>query len=96
MYSILGAVAEFERSLVRERSIARQVAALRRGVRWGGRPPRLSPQEKMEVAQLVRLGFPQEAVAEAYGVSRSTVHRAVLPKPAAPRQVLPVLGKYLH
>lgn len=96
MYSVLGAVAEFERSLIRERSIAGQVAALRRGVRWGGRKPTLSAAERVEVVQLVQLhGFAQEEVARAYGVSRSTVHRAVFPKAPADRERLPVLSKYL-
>jgi DNA invertase Pin-like site-specific DNA recombinase len=97
MYSILGAVAEFERSLIRERSIAGQVAALRRGVRWGGRKASLGPRERREVVELVqRYGFTQEAVADAYGVSRATVHRALFPKPPEPRKRLPVLSKYLR
>jgi len=45
---ILGAVAEFERSLIRERSIAGQVAAMQRGVVWGGRPALLSAADQEE------------------------------------------------
>jgi DNA invertase Pin-like site-specific DNA recombinase len=37
MLNILGSVAEFERSLIRERSIAGQLAAIKNG-RWPGRP----------------------------------------------------------
>lgn len=97
MFSMLGAVAEFERSLIRERSIAGQVAALRRGVRWGGRKPNLTDAEKREVRELVAQGFTQEAVAEAYGVSRSTVSRAVSPpRTVRVRERMPVLSKFLH
>ncbi len=96
MFSILGAVAEFERSLIRERAIAGQVAALRRGVRWGGRRPSLSDVERAEVRELVKLhGFTQDMVAEAYGVSRSTVSRIVSPGTPPPRVRMPVLSKYL-
>lgn len=50
---------------------------------------------RLEVVQLVRLGFTQEAVADAYGVSRATVHRALFPKVPKPRERLPVLRRYL-
>lgn len=97
MFSILGAVAEFERSLIRERAIAGQVAALRRGVRWGGRRPQLNDVEKAEVRELVKLhGFSQDIVADAYGVSRSTISRIVSPHTPPPRVRMPVLSQYLH
>lgn len=36
MVQVLGAVAQLERSIIRQRSVAGQVAAYKRGVRWGG------------------------------------------------------------
>ena len=38
MVQVLGAVAQLERSIIRERAIAGQVAARMRGVTWGGKP----------------------------------------------------------
>ena len=35
MVQVLGAVAQLERSIIRQRSVAGQVAAYKRGVRWG-------------------------------------------------------------
>lgn len=36
MVQVLGAVAQLERSIIRERALAGQIAAYNRGVRWGG------------------------------------------------------------
>lgn len=80
---ILGAVAQLERSIIRERVIAGQVAAMSRGKRWG--PPRtMSPRDE---ARLVRLhvhgGHSVASLAEkfgvTYGVARSAVLRVVRP-----------------
>lgn len=96
LYSILGAFAEYERTMIRERSIAGQVAAYSRGVRWGGRRGLLDEREKAEVRQLcLDYGFTHETVAHAYDVSRSTVSRAIKPSPSRPYERLPVLSQYL-
>lgn len=53
MYSILGAVAEFERSLIRQRSIAGQRAARERG-KHCGRPRTSTPEVDRAVLRLWR------------------------------------------
>ncbi len=73
MYSILGAVAEFERSIIRERVTAGIHASMSRGTQWGRRFVQ-SPQERQEVLALVRSGLPIKAVASAYGISRGVVY----------------------
>ena len=52
MVQVLGAVAQLERSIIRERALAGQVAAYKRGVRWGGRAPKLSDAQQLELFHL--------------------------------------------
>lgn len=95
---ILGAVAEFERSLIRERSIAGQVAALERGVVWGGRPPLLGPEDQREARRCYASGWWSVAqLAEVFGVSRSTMQRVLGIAPMSRTQPKrPVLGPLLR
>ncbi len=96
---ILGAVAQFERSIIRDRAIAGQVAAYSRGVRWGGQPRAISLEDIQEVYRLRQTGlFPVALIAEIFGCSISTVIRAtrLASKPEAVElKRLPVLGKYI-
>ncbi len=72
LFHLFGALAQYERSLTRERVIAGLRAAERRG-RRGGRPYALS-QEKIEVArELIANGQTISAAARAIGVPRSTL-----------------------
>jgi len=67
---VLGAVAEFERSLIRERCMAGQLEALKRG-RQIGRPSRIPLQDRSEIVELIAAGVPHRVVADAYGISAS-------------------------
>jgi DNA invertase Pin-like site-specific DNA recombinase len=96
---ILGAVGQLERSLIRERAIAGQVAAWNRGVRWGGQPRVLTEAEAQEVFLLRSTGlFTKATLADMFGVSESTVTRAFVarkfPERVSARR-LPVLGKLI-
>lgn len=75
VFHIFGAMAEFERSLIRERTIAGLSAARARG-RLGGRRPKLNP-EQVEMARTVLANASGKIgeVAKMLGVSRSTVYR---------------------
>lgn len=74
---ILGAVAELERGIIRERSIAGQRAARDRGV-LPGRPRSLSPDDE---AEAVRLYLTERCtiagLAQRYEVSDSVIKRAL-------------------
>lgn len=102
MYSVLGAVAEFERALIRERALAGQVAAYERGVRWGGETRRLSLEDEWEVARLKR-DFPRvftvPLLADMFGVSQATIWRSYWvhfkPDAAKLKPRLPVLGRLM-
>ena len=75
VFHIFGALAEFERSIIRERTRAGLNAARSRG-RVGGRPPALSSEDL--AAARAMLGDPEitvEAVAKRLGVAPSTLYR---------------------
>lgn len=74
---MLGAIAEFERSLIRERTMEGLKAARRSG-RGGGRPHALTLEQRQEVAlQVLEQGKSQAHVARLFEVGRATVQRAV-------------------
>lgn len=75
MLSMLGAVAEFERSLIRERSIAGQKAAIQRGA-VVGRPSTIDPRAQRRVLAMYATGrYTMQALATAEGVSVSAIKR---------------------
>ena len=72
-----GAVAQLERSMIRERSIAGQIAARARG-RMPGRIRALSSSDEAAlVAEYAAGGITQAGLATKYGVSASVVKRAI-------------------
>lgn len=82
VFHLFASLAEFERSLIRERTNAGLKAARARG-RVGGRPEKLSDDQKAMVRALVSAGDAQiQEIAEQFGVSRKTVHRVVRMRPA--------------
>jgi DNA invertase Pin-like site-specific DNA recombinase len=80
VFSIFDALAEFERALIRERTMAGLTAARARG-RVGGRPPVMTP-EKIKVARQLYMTkeLTVEEIAKTIGVSRKTVYRHLGPQ----------------
>lgn len=79
VFGIFAALAEFERELIVERTLAGLAAARARG-RHGGRPYKMTPA-KLRLAQAA-MGQPETKVAELcaeLGVSRQTLYRFVAP-----------------
>lgn len=76
LLSLLGAVAEFERALIRERQREGIAAARVRGV-YRGRRPSLTPDQIAEIKQLIISGIPKAELARRYGVSRETIYQAL-------------------
>ncbi|WP_320042558.1 recombinase family protein [uncultured Desulfobacter sp.] len=76
MLQIMGAVAEFERSLIRERQTEGIKKALAKGVKFG-RTPKLTLADKYQIADLVEQGQEKNTLAEQFGVSRQTIYRAL-------------------
>lgn len=90
VFHIFGALAEFERAIIRERTRAGLEAARARG-RKGGRPPKLDAQDlKAARAMLADRSITVAEVAERLKVSPATLYRHL---PAARAQVIEQAGE---
>jgi DNA invertase Pin-like site-specific DNA recombinase len=79
-FHLFGALAEFEREIIRERTRAGLAAARARG-RTGGRPVTLTP-EKVAAAEAMRAGGqPIVQIARVLGVHRATLYRHLEQEP---------------
>ena len=76
MFHMLGAFAEFERELIRDRIMAGLTAARARG-RKGGRRPKLSPEQQANAAKMAHGGMAITEIAKTLGCSRHTVYAAL-------------------
>lgn len=76
MLSLLGAVAEFERALIRERQ-REGIAIAKAAGKYRGGQPKLTDAQAAELAGRKRAGESVAALAREYGVSRQTVYRYV-------------------
>lgn len=76
IFHVFGALAEFERDLIRERTQAGLAAARARG-RLGGRPKKLADAKKLELARTLYEGGQTdiETICATLGVSRATLYR---------------------
>ena len=74
MLHLLGAVAQFERSLLRERQAEGIAIAKAKGV-YKGRARKLTDTEAQEVREQAMAGTPKATIARAYGVSRETLYQ---------------------
>ena len=74
---ILGAVAQLERSMIRERVVAGQTAARARGKKWGQKPHLNPVQEEELIALFVQGGHTIRSVGEVFGVKESVAKRVI-------------------
>jgi DNA invertase Pin-like site-specific DNA recombinase len=96
MFSILGSVAEFEKSLIGERVRAGQVAAYQRGVKFGRSRITTAEQDRGLFARYL-LGERIVDLAAELGVATATIHRVINEELGVSyRQRLPVLGPLLE
>lgn len=78
-FHVFSALAEFERDLIRDRTMAGLRAARARG-RLGGRPRRMTPEQVKMAAQLMQdPAIDVKEIVRTLGVSRSTLYRYVGP-----------------
>ena len=73
LLSMLGAVAEFERSMILERQ-REGIAIAKAAGKYKGRKPSLTPDQVTELRQRLAAGESVTALAAEYGVSRQTVY----------------------
>ena len=85
VFHIFGALAEFERELIRERTRAGLAAARARG-RQGGRPRKLDTPKKIAMAQsLYNEGTHSiDDICQMVGVSRATLYRVIRIRRSSP------------
>ena len=77
LFHVMGALAQFERRLISERSKAGMVAAKKRG-KHVGRPLSLTTEQLNHAKEMVSKGLETvSGMAELYGVNRTTLHRAL-------------------
>lgn len=74
MVTVLGGLAEFERSLILERTTEGRARARARGQKFGRRPS-LTPFQQQEARERIAAGESVRAVARSYDVSASTISR---------------------
>jgi DNA invertase Pin-like site-specific DNA recombinase len=73
---ILGALAEMERGLIRERTMAGLAAGKARG-RVGGRKPSLTEEKAEQAIAMLQAGNSPAKVAKAVGVGKSTIYARI-------------------
>jgi DNA invertase Pin-like site-specific DNA recombinase len=72
--TLLAAIAEFERELIRERTGEGRKRAMANGVKFG-RKPKLSPYQRAEAVKRRAAGEPLAEIARSYAVDISTISR---------------------
>ena len=76
VFHLFGALAEFERDLVRERTLAGLQAARARG-RTGGRPTVRTPEKQRTAQALHNADEDVASIARVLGISRASVYRVL-------------------
>jgi len=76
IFHIFGSLAQFERELIRERTLAGLEAAKKQG-RKGGRPRSLSIEQKKLMDRLLKEGEGISAIARSLNTSRFTIYREI-------------------
>jgi DNA invertase Pin-like site-specific DNA recombinase len=80
MLTVLGGLAEFERSLIVARTGEGRKRAKDRGVKFG-RPKKLTPHQRQEALQRLAAGETQSDVARTFNLSASTISRLAASSP---------------
>ena len=76
VFHLFGALAEFERDLIRERTLAGLASARAKG-NVGGRPAKLSPEQVAMARDLMAAGKSGREVARMFGVGKSSLYRSL-------------------
>ena len=76
LFSVFGALAQYERALAKERVIAGLMAAKKRG-RSGGRPRAISVEKLDAIKEALNTGASKASVCRNFGVKRTTLYDAL-------------------
>jgi DNA invertase Pin-like site-specific DNA recombinase len=72
LFHVFGALAQYERALIKERVLAGLTAARKRG-RIGGRPPAITGEKLEAIIAALNSGMSKAAVCRNFGVKRTTL-----------------------
>lgn len=72
--TVFAGIAEFERDLIRERTGAGRIAAVKRGIRFG-RPEKMNAEQKSLALRLLKEDKSVSEVAKAFNVHKTTIYR---------------------
>lgn len=76
MMNVVGAVAEFERALIRERQAEGIALAKKKGV-YKGRKPAITSDMLVEIKARIAAGEPKAQIARDLGISRETLYKHI-------------------
>ena len=76
MLQMMGAFAQFERALIKERQAEGIATAKRKGIKFG-QPPKLTNEQVTEIHSMAEARYSKTAIAEKFGVSRQTIYNAM-------------------
>ncbi len=76
LFSLFGALAQYERSLIRERVIAGLAAARKRG-KIGGRPIAINAEKMEGIVEALKSGMSKAAICRNFSVKRTTLYDAL-------------------
>ncbi len=76
LFSVFGALAQYERALAKERVMAGLESAKKRG-RKGGRPNAISNEQLEAITEALNAGASKASVCRTFGVKRSTLYDAL-------------------
>jgi DNA invertase Pin-like site-specific DNA recombinase len=76
MLELMGAFAQFERSLIRERQ-REGIAAAKAAGKQIGAPSKLNPEIVTEILAKLETNITKKALAEQYGISRTTLYKII-------------------
>jgi len=85
MLSIIGAVASFERSMIRDRQLEGIAIAKAKGVYKGGKP-KLNPDQVAQLCHLAYAGEKKAVLARQFGISRETLYSYLRTGPGSHHQ----------
>lgn len=92
VFHLFGALAQFEREIIRDRTVAGLTAARARG-RVGGRPSKLSAEQRRQARKMYdERELTVEQIGQVLGVSRTSIYRA-LSTPAEPADTIKKEGE---
>lgn len=76
MLSVMGAFAEFERSLIKERQLE-GIAIAKKAGKYQGRTKTLNPEQVAEMKQMVMDRYKKVDIAKKFGIHRASIYRYI-------------------